>query len=321
MMAFFVSDYVFACKYPFSQKAKMIMSESGMVFGKEEAEAGLERILSGLGKGIKGRTIIKESDGQKELASYAAARMIISNMRNRYVTNRMAVAESKRAFANLSGAPEAEVAAISGEVGVGAALAAGKDRMQIGVAQFLLFAPKDSHYRLVSRELESGRVGITRHEWVRLIEEAVKKTYERIPEPHGEPPEEVKACIAKISATLPKIEPRKISFGEGEVPPCINSILATLSRHENVGHTGRWLLAVYLINGGVSDEEIVKVFSSAPDFSEDITRYQVGHARNKRYMMPNCATVLAQGYCVAECGITNPLGWRKGMRPKMREAR
>lgn len=308
-MAYFLQDYEFAAKYPFSSKAKDIMRSMTIDINEQVAEAGFNRISSALKGEMKRKAFLHESDALDEIIEYAAARMMLSHMRNRFLISRYAIAESKKAFAHLGEERDENVLALANDLGI-KSFGEENGKVTVDVADFLLYAPKDVHYKLIFRELDHGRVAISSHERIRLISEAVKKYMENIPQAQSVPVA-IKNAAERLHALLPKIEPQKISFKEGENPPCIESILEMLKRHENVGHSGRWLLAVYLINKGMGTQDIMKIFSNAPDYNEKTTEYQVEHARKRGYKMPGCSSVIGYGYCVANCGISNPMKWRK----------
>ncbi len=315
-MAYFLADYVFAAKYPFSSKAKEIMRERSVEPNEFMAEKGFNRVSAALNGELRRKLFLHEEDAIEEMIEYAAARMMLSYMRNRFLTNKYAISESKKAFAYLGDESEENVSALAKDIGI-SSFKEDAGRLTIDVADFLLYAPKDVHYKLISRELNRGRVSINRHERIRIISEAVKKYMERMPPAQSIPPA-IKKAAERLHELLPKIEPQKISFKEGENPPCIEAMLDTLKKHENLGHTGRWLLVVYMINRGVGNADLVKVFSNAPDFNEKTTVYQVEHARKRAYKMPTCSSVVGYGYCVADCGIRNPMSWRSGMKVRLR---
>ncbi|MDD5337648.1 MAG: hypothetical protein PHS02_04145 [Candidatus ainarchaeum sp.] len=320
-MAYFLSDYAFAARYPFTSTAKELMKERSIDVNESMAELGFERLKSALRGEIKRKLILHEEDAVEEIIAYAAARMMLSHMRNRFLANRYAVAEAKKAFAYLGSESAENVDRVAKDMGLNSfSLENGK--LSVDIADFLTYAPKDVHYGLVSRELGAGRVSVNEHERLRLIEEAIKKYLERVPETQSVPPA-IKKFAEKLYALLPKIEPQKISFKEGDNPPCIEAILELLKKHENVGHSGRWLLAVYLINAGVSTQDMLKIFSNAPDYNEKISTYQIEHARKKSYRMPSCSSVAVYGYCVAVCNIGNPMNWarRKSRLPSQLKTR
>ena len=313
-MAYFFADYAFAAKYPFSQRAKEIMREQTVEISDYVAEAGFERLSSALRGETRRKMFVHEQDAIDEILAYAASRMLLMHMRNSFLTNRYAVSEAKKAFAYLESESDENVSALASDMGLDSFKKEG-GRITVDVAHFLLYSPKDVHYKLISREINHGQVAITEHERVRLIEEAVKKYMEKLP-PQQAVPQSIKKTAEKLKALLPKIEPQQVSFKEGENPPCIEGLLDMMRKHENVGHTGRWLLAVYLINRGMSTSDMLKIYSNSPDYNQKTTAYQIEHARKRGYKMPNCASVLTYGYCVSSCGITNPMGWRKRAQPR-----
>ncbi|ADM26883.1 DNA primase, large subunit [Ignisphaera aggregans DSM 17230] len=95
-------------------------------------------------------------------------------------------------------------------------------------------------------------------------------------------------------------------------PPCINSLLESLLRGENLSHHQRFALATFLINIGLDIEVILQLFRYSPDFNEKIARYQIEHlaglrGSKRKYLTYNCGTMRVLGMCRAECGIKNPL--------------
>lgn len=110
-------------------------------------------------------------------------------------------------------------------------------------------------------------------------------------------------------------------------PPCMRKLLATLERGENIPHAGRFALTAFLHAVGMSADDILKMFSSTPDFDKKKTRYQVEHITGKIsgivYTPPECAAMKTYGLCSNEdllCKkewLTHPL---KYYRAKERSA-
>ncbi|MBU0585976.1 hypothetical protein KJ780_00535, partial [Candidatus Micrarchaeota archaeon] len=219
------------------------------------------------------------------------------------------IAEAKRTSAYLENEEEDSLLILAKDLGLDS-FSENEGTLTVDIVHYLTFAPKDVHYKLIGREISNGRVVINTHERIRLIEEAVKKYAEKLPAAQALPPV-IKKYAEKLQALLPKIEPQKLSFKQGENPPCIEALLEMFRKHENIGHTGRWLLAVYLINKGMKTQDMLAIFSNAPDYNERIATYQIEHARKRGYKMPKCSSLVGYGYCVANCGIKNPMGWKR----------
>src|SRR5207247_8972675 len=98
--------------------------------------------------------------------------------------------------------------------------------------------------------------------------------------------------------------------------PCVRHLIDSLDEGKNVQHMGRFTLASFLLNIGTGEEDVVKLFKPATDFSEKMTRYQVEHIAGKRggrtkYTCPMCTTLETHGVGYRPddiCGpIRNPL--------------
>jgi hypothetical protein len=92
----------------------------------------------------------------------------------------------------------------------------------------------------------------------------------------------------------------------------------------------RFALTSFLANIGLDKEQIMDLYRMAPDFREDLTRYQVEHitgGSGTEYTAPSCKTMMTYGNCSGknpQCEwVTHPLSYyRKALarRAKMRIA-
>jgi DNA primase large subunit len=137
-----------------------------------------------------------------------------------------------------------------------------------------------------------------------------------------------------IQPSLKNIEPvvleekkkaGKIKFEKTDIscfPPCMLKILEDLKSGVNVPHTARFAITSFLLNVGFDVEEIIAMFSSAPDFNEEMTRYQVEHiagSKGTEYDCPACDTMRTYHNCVKDCKTYHPISfYEKCMRGKHR---
>ncbi len=119
---------------------------------------------------------------------------------------------------------------------------------------------------------------------------------------------------ANLSSILRNIKgiDELINISKDIFPPCINSLLESLLKGENLSHHQRFALATFLINIGLDIEIILQLFRYSPDFNEKIARYQIEHlaglrGSKKKYLTYSCGTMKVLGICKAECDIKNPL--------------
>jgi DNA primase large subunit len=298
----------FAVRYPFSPEAKAALDSRATQLNESIVLMASERIKRAL-KGESGKSAaLHESDKVNEIASFAAARMLLAFLNNRFITNKFAVSESKRVSAYLdSERDESVITRVGHELGFVAEKQGASYLVPIPV--YLMFCRRDPNYKLINREIRNGHVVVSPHERVRLMEEAARKRIERVPL-LKDPPKIVSDAGKRLIAELPKSDLPQIQVKPGDYPPCIIKLLDSVKKHENLNHQARWFLCVYLMAAGMGDEELVGLYSNLPDFSERITTYQVQHARKKAYTVPACATVTTWGFCCADCRIGSPLYWR-----------
>ncbi|HQT45238.1 MAG TPA: hypothetical protein PLO51_04615, partial [Candidatus Micrarchaeota archaeon] len=300
-------DSEFFARYPFLPQSKEYVIARKLELTPEFVEAGYKRAQSAIVDGkiamfTKGMVSAYDS----EIASYSACRMMVSLLNSSYFSNRLAVAESKRASAYLEREKDPDLLMAAQSMGIDAAAANGA--FQVGMADYLRYTPRDVHYKLVNANLVKGKVAsLTREKLIRIIEEAVKKRVIAGLGAKGEYPSLVKEYSKKLSQILPKAEQGVIQIASENYPPCIKKLLSDLAVSENLPHSARVALAIYLIKAGVEDGKIVKLFSTAPDFNEGTTKYQVEYIRKKEYSMPSCATMDSWGICVATCRCFSPL--------------
>lgn len=100
-----------------------------------------------------------------------------------------------------------------------------------------------------------------------------------------------------------------------DYPPCIKHAVEIMNKGENLPHSGRVMLATYMLAIGKSIEDVISLFQNAPDFNERITRYQVEHlagtkGSHTKYSVPSCEKIRNNNLCfaTADCaGIYNPI--------------
>src|SRR3989442_60059 len=182
---------------------------------------------------------------------------------------------------------------------------------------------REPRWNLPNRVLDHGFVYITRDEAARLMEEEVRTkilersshTPDEVPELFGSRVERTRGLVVKWLGVPTKYELPKIPMPEA-MPPCVRHLIDSLDEGKNVQHMGRFTLASFLLNIGTGEEDVVKLFKPATDFSERMTRYQVEHIGGKRggrtkYTCPMCTTLKTHGVCYKPdeiCGtIRSPL--------------
>ncbi|MFN7991821.1 MAG: hypothetical protein U0R44_06735 [Candidatus Micrarchaeia archaeon] len=293
----------FAVRYPFSGSARK--SIEGIVLTGRIVDLAVERIQKALRGESAAKMLLHESDKKEEIASFAAARMILGHVRNNFLTNRFAVAESKVVRGHLDRSDGKTVDMVAAEFGIQCSMDG--PRVTIDIPTFLRCSPRSIDYKLINRRIVGGRVEINEGQRKRLIEEAVKRHNENIPLVR-DPPDLIKRAGEKLISEMPKSENR-FTVKVGDHPPCVMKLLEEAKKHQNLPHQARWYLATYLLAIGMNEDDINGVYSDLPDYNEKVTRYQVGHIKKKGYNVASCSTVMTYGLCCAVCRIGSPMNW------------
>ncbi|NYZ78722.1 hypothetical protein H0N99_01090 [Candidatus Micrarchaeota archaeon] len=304
----------FYSKYPFTRGAKELMSSAKVRDEFQLMGIAKRRVVDAIGKGKIPLMSVELDDSQLllQVASYAVSRMIVSLLKSRYYVNRYAIAEAKRASSYMASDSDENVLSVARELGVECEI---DNYYSVSFQDYLRYAPKSVDYKLVNRRLSRGRVMLRRDEFVRILEEAVKlKIESELPLKTEGIPADINEAAEEVRRSIPKEpQPVAVSIENGEFAPCMKKLLEDLKTVENLSHTARWALAVYMLNIGMKVDEVVKLFSTSPDFDESVTRYQVEHAAKRGYKTPSCASMDSYGLCVSNCGVKSPLAYRRGV--------
>jgi len=319
-------------KYPFIAEAKEWVKNEKVSIDEilfdeiyERARVrGIERVRQAFERGfISNVALLNEIDCMMEIFSYPIARMIVVAIDNDYLLRRYALTEAKKAYEGLKEEEFEFIQMIAKEFDIEL------DGNKIHFVDYLKYAPTwDIKWKLVNKKLKAGYVFIRKNEVARILQEAIrKKIYNELVNLFA-PPEVKKAFKDEIMEIRNKLilKQKKEEIRKGEIkyedfPPCMQSLISAIKSGLNVPHVGRFTIVTFLNAIGQSVDEILKLFSSSPDFNEEKTRYQIEHITGRIsgtiYATPKCDTIRTWGLCNAteECrGIRHPLIFYKRKR-------
>jgi DNA primase large subunit len=173
----------------------------------------------------------------------------------------------------------------------------------------------EKEWKLVNRRVSNGFVYLTAHETVRLIraelgqyinEKIQSVKVESVPQGFEQRINDLVLLANKFSDTI---------YVSLEYPPCVKHGIEILEKGENLPHSGRFLLATYLLSKGQTVDQITPLFKNAPDYNERTTKYQLEHISGSsgsgtKYQCPSCEKLRSENLCFAtsDCnGIINPI--------------
>ena len=330
---------------PFIQEAGELLVRKGYGLSMDElleswsepfVVAGVKRARDAVIEGRLDETLNGMAPEQRIL-SFVVAALVVRATGNQYAIKRFALAEARRVEERLFrriGSNRDDAAVLLGAIYSRilnmplelAERAIGPERFEVslGLGNYLSLSSSldTSKWGIVNRVVDGGRVYMKLEDAARLLRSGIADRIERrvssmeIPNP----PAPIAEAAAKLSEEMVKARPSStptvVSVSREQYPPCIRSILKRLEAGENLPHSARFLLATFMVNIGMPIDDVIALFSRSPDFNERVTRYQVEHIAGlrggKRYSVPACSKLIAQGLCVRDdtCDdIRNPLSY------------
>ena len=324
-------------KYPFLADAGQYLKDQGFSleqFGtdpdlKQVIDKAFERItVAADGKiynsDLDGDHVSKEAALPREVFSFLIAIVLLKLSGMHTLIKKFSLAEARRAEKYL----EKDLANITDETKNQLAVRVIDDLFSVQVEKLddFFVIPVSSYlkhsinfhereWKLINRHVENGLVYLTPHETVRLIRRELG-TYINS-----------KIINARTPAMIPGFEDftsklvllskkfTTVTITTGEYPPCIKHAIEILEKGENLPHSGRFMLATYLLSRGQSVQQIAPMFKNAPDYNPRVTLYQLNHlsgasGAGTRYSCPSCEKLKTQSLCFAtsECGnIISPM--------------
>jgi len=324
-------------KYPFLADAGQYLKDQGFSleqFGtdpdlRDLIRKAYDRILVAAdGKIYKsdldGDHVSKEAALPREVFSFLLAIVLLKLSGMHTLIKRFALAEARRAEKYL----ERDLANISDESKNQLAIRVIDDLFSVQVEKsdgYFVIPVSDylkhsinfheREWKLINRHVNHGRVFLSPHETVRLIRKELG-TYINSKIINAKTPTMIPGFEDSVNK-LVLLSKKFVTYTAttGEYPPCIKHAIEILEKGENLPHSGRFMLASFLLSKGQTVQQVAPLFKNAPDYNERVTLYQLNHlagtsGSGTQYSCPSCEKLKTQSLCFAtsECdNIINPL--------------
>ena len=328
-------------KYPFLADAGQYLKDKGFTLEqigsdpdlKQLVDKAFERIqVAADGKIYKsdliGDQASKEAALPREVFSFLLAIVLLKLSGMHTLIKRFALAEARRAekylekdLANISDESKKELAIRIIDDLFSVQVEKSDDYFVIPVSDYLKHSINfhEREWKLINRHVENGQVLLTPHETVRLIRKELG-TYINSKIINAKTPTMITGFEDFVNK-LVLLSKKFVTFTvtTGEYPPCIKHAIDILEKGENLPHSGRFMLATFLLSKGQSIQQIAPLFKNAPDYNPRVTLYQLNHlagtsGSGTKYSCPSCEKLKTQSLCFAtsECdNIINPLQFGK----------
>jgi DNA primase large subunit len=269
-----------------------------------------------------------------EIPSFPIAAMMVAAVNDSYLRKRYALLEAKRVSEALREETKETTMKIAGFFNW--KIQSLEENFTLDFADFLRNASvfHEKEWKLVNRQVANGHVLLSRNEACRLLEEEVKRHIEKrlqisdvtLPEALVVRVERLRQLLMLKKGKL-RVEEMPKQVVIAAFPPCVKALHVAITSGHHLSHVGRFTLTTFLVNVGMSPEELIELYRSLSDFNERLTRYQVEHIAGARgsgtkYIPPMCDTLRTHGVCIGEdeiCKQTrHPLGY---YRRKLRQVK
>jgi len=338
MLALGADEYA---KYPFLADAGQYLKDKGfrlIQFGtdpdlKPSVEKAFHRLKVSTEGGIyKSELIDGEAQPialEREIFSFLLAIVLIKLTGMHTLIKRFALAEARRAEQHLekdlgkaSDKPKIDLAIKIIYDLFGIEVIKRNDFFEIPVSDYLKHSISfhEREWKLINRHVENGKVLLTPEKTVRLIRKELGNyiSSKIINAPAQSMISGFEGMVDELILICKKLTP-SYTIVTGEYPPCIKHAIEILEQGENLPHSGRFMLATFLLSKGQSIQQIAPLFKNAPDYNPRVTLYQLNHlagtsGSGTQYSCPSCEKLKTQSLCFAtsECdNIINPLQFGK----------
>ena len=327
-------------KYPFLAEAGQYLKDKGFTLEQFATDPDLKIIVDKAYERIESaaedKTYYPELDDPSEkettlplnVFSFLIAIVLLKLSGLNTLINRFSLAEARRAekflerdlVSNSNKTSEEFAIKIFREI-FSITIKKAEDYFVISISDYLRHAVNfhELEWKLVNRHVENGMVFLTPHESARLIRKELG-VYIGAKIRAANTPSMSKGFedkVNKLSALTKKFAVNIVVSTEH--PPCIKHAIEALNNGENLSHSGRFMLATFLLGRGQTIDDIAPLFKNAPDYDEKVTRYQIKQVAgetgsNIKYSCPSCEKIKSNDLCYAtpDCdNIINPMQFGK----------
>ncbi|MEM1508892.1 MAG: hypothetical protein QXY49_02040 [Thermofilaceae archaeon] len=333
-------------KYPFLPIAIERVKELGLTLA-DMASGALKSIIERASQYIEASIRNSEisppaGDCDEEIISFMTSLLVLKLIGDRLLVRRFATTFARRTRFFLSGEELDKLLYLLNSLGIKVRYEGNVFGypLSISVFDYLDSIPeRRGSWKLVHRVVDKGWVYVNRVETIRLGEERlralIEKRVEEVEVEELQIPDSLYSLAERLSSEwgtyLRNIKENweivEVDNWEKALPPCVKAIIDSVKAGKNIPHSARFMLASFMLNIGLNVEEVLEVFRVAPDFKEQVTRYQIEHiagmrGSRKKYSPYKCDNMKTLGLCIAECGVKHPLQYYwKSLRPHIASKR
>ncbi|MFW9934730.1 MAG: hypothetical protein ACFFDU_04250 [Candidatus Thorarchaeota archaeon] len=310
-----------AAKYPWSVMARSLLKELDVSLAEVDKNPRIlqrahHRLMDAIDAKSSPKRTRSNEDAYTELTSFFVAKALVDAIGSMYLRRRWATAEAKIAEDFLIKETDAKLVQLAKtefkwQISSRGAPVAGRTfTHSIHFTNYLAAAAgfHEREWKLVNKRLNKGFVLLRKPETTRVLRAAIEKILIRdIKKVPADFPPNIQQIYEDLESIVHKRADRLRQEIEGEIvpeafPPCMQALLTDMKEGKPLSHIARFAITAFLLNVGMEVDSIVELFMQAPDFREDLARYQIEHIAGKRgsaaYTPPSCNYMVSVRLCV-----------------------
>jgi DNA primase large subunit len=308
-----ISEEDFA-KYPFlsgsSRNIEILEFTISTLFSETEifnrAKEQVQKAITETNTGKRAR------NSKTEISAFATALILVIATKNPWIKKRFALAVAKTAHTEMlkQEMTKEKILAIARDFGWNIT----NDQLYDFRLGFNFYLKNAAHmhgieWKLINQVMDRGFILLNKKKVVRLLQEEIKSRVEKrldIPEIKNLPAEFnlISHDLAKLAQEVmgQEIEEMPKVVVQSAFPPCINALYADAAQAHHLSHIGRFTLTSFLVNIGMTPENVNEFFKNFSDYNERLARYQIEHIAGERgsgtkYTCPQCSVLQTHGVC------------------------
>ncbi len=310
-----------AAKYPWSVLARSFLKNLDISLSEVDSNTRIiqrakNRLLEALDSKAPSPQGNLADDAYTELTSFFVAKALVDAIGSMYLRRRWATAEAKHTEAFLFKESDNKLVSFAQhefdwQIESATTQIAGRVfTYRVHFTNYLLAASgfHEREWKLVNKRLADGFVLLRKNEIVRALRAALEKMLiQDIKKVPADFPPNIQQVYDDLNAVVRKQADRLRQEIEGEIipeafPPCMQALLTDMKEGKPLSHIARFAITAFLLNVRMDVDAILELFMKAPDFREDLARYQIEHIAGKRgstaYTPPSCAYMISVRLCV-----------------------
>ncbi len=310
-----------AAKYPWSVMARSLLKQLDVPLAEVDknlriVDRAKQRLMDAIETHSPRPKRGLSDDAYAELTSFFIAKALVDAIGSMYLRRRWATIEAKSTEDFLIKESDGKLAQFAKQEfdwqisSNGSRIAGRTYSHSIHFTNYLAAAAgfHEREWKLVNKRLNNGFVMLRKTETARVLRAAVEKLLIRdIKKVPADFPPNIQRVYEEIAVLVQKRADRLKQEIEGEIvseafPPCMQALLTDMRQGKPLSHIARFAITAFLLNVGMDVDSIVELFMQAPDFREDLARYQIEHIAGKRgstaYTPPSCAYMISVRLCV-----------------------